>query len=96
MKTYWGSGDIVPRILNLGNRWRSVVSYTLQSLYPQRKSPWYPMNRRLSEPQSCSGNGGESPRAVLGTVVKRKISSPRWESKLRTLIVQSVAQRYTD
>jgi hypothetical protein len=31
------------------------------------------------------------PRAVLDTVVKRKIPSPRRESKPRTPIVQSVA-----
>jgi hypothetical protein len=36
------------------------------------------------------------PRAVLDTVVKRKIPSPRRESNPRTPIVQSVAQRYTD
>jgi hypothetical protein len=32
------------------------------------------------------------PRAVLDTVVKRKIPSPRWESNPRTPIVQPVAQ----
>jgi hypothetical protein len=36
------------------------------------------------------------PRAVLDAVVKRKIPSPHRESNPRTLIVQSVAQRYTD
>jgi hypothetical protein len=36
------------------------------------------------------------PRAVLDTVVKRKIPSFRWESNPRTPIVQPVAQRYTD
>jgi hypothetical protein len=36
------------------------------------------------------------PRAVLDTVVKRKIPSPRRESNPRTPIVQPVAQRYTD
>jgi hypothetical protein len=36
------------------------------------------------------------PRAVLDAVVKRKIPSPRRESKPRTPIVQPVAQRYTD
>jgi hypothetical protein len=36
------------------------------------------------------------PRAVLDTVVKRKISSPRRESSPRTPIVQPVAQHYTD
>jgi hypothetical protein len=34
--------------------------------------------------------------AVLDTVVKRKIPSRRRESDPRTLIVQPVAQRYTD
>jgi len=27
MKAYWGSGDINPRILDLGTRWRWVVSF---------------------------------------------------------------------
>jgi hypothetical protein len=40
--------------------------------------------------------GWVGPRAVLDTVVKRKIPSSRRESKPRTPIVQSVAQRYTD
>jgi hypothetical protein len=62
-----------------------VVSFTVRPLYPQGKNPWYPLDRRL---------GG--PRAVLDAVVKRKIPSPRLESNLRTLIVQPVAQRYTD
>jgi hypothetical protein len=25
----------------------------------QGKDPWYPLNRRLGGPQSCSGHGGE-------------------------------------
>jgi hypothetical protein len=40
--------------------------------------------------------GCVGPRAVLDAVVKRKIPSPRRESKPRTAIVQPVAQRYTD
>jgi hypothetical protein len=28
-------------------------------LYPQRKSPWYPFDRRLGGPQSRSGRCGE-------------------------------------
>jgi hypothetical protein len=35
-------------------------------------------------------------RAVLDTVVKRKIPSPRRESNSRTPIVQPVAQSYTN
>jgi hypothetical protein len=59
MKTYWGNGGIVPRILDLGTRWRWAVSFILRPLYPQGKMPWYPLDRRLGVPQSRSGRGGE-------------------------------------
>jgi hypothetical protein len=59
MKTYRGSGGIAPRILDLSTRWRWVVSFTPLPLYPQGKSPWYPLDRRLSGPESRSGRGGE-------------------------------------
>jgi len=36
-----------------------VVSSTPQPLYPQGKSPYYPVDRRLGGPQSCSGHGGK-------------------------------------
>jgi len=36
-----------------------MVSFMPQPLYPQGKSPWYPLDRRLGEPQSWSGCGGE-------------------------------------
>jgi hypothetical protein len=54
-----GSGGIAPRILNLGTRWRWVVSSTPRHLYPKGKSPWDPLDRRLGGPQSRSGCGGE-------------------------------------
>jgi hypothetical protein len=40
--------------------------------------------------------GWVGPRAVVDTVVKRRIPSPRRESNPRTPIVQPVGQRYTD
>jgi hypothetical protein len=43
MKVYWGSGSIAPRILDLGIRWRWVVSLTLWSPYSQQKSPLVPI-----------------------------------------------------
>jgi hypothetical protein len=46
-KAYWGSGGIAPRILDLGNRWRLVVSFTPRPLYPLGKSNWYSLDRRL-------------------------------------------------
>jgi hypothetical protein len=45
MKTYWGSGGIAPCILDLGTGWRLAVSFTPRPLYPQGKSPWYPLDR---------------------------------------------------
>jgi hypothetical protein len=35
-----------------------VVSFLPRPLYPQGKSPWYPLDRRLGGPQSCSRRGG--------------------------------------
>jgi hypothetical protein len=60
IKMYWGSGSIAPCNLNLGTRWRWVVSFTPRPLYPWGKSPWYPFNCRLGGLQSRSGRGGEN------------------------------------
>jgi hypothetical protein len=82
MKVYWGSGGIAPRILDLGTRWTWVVSLTPRPLYPQGKSPWYPLDGRRGGPQSRSGLGGVE-----------KNSQPL--SGLEPPIMQPVAQRYT-
>jgi len=47
MKTYWGIGGISPRILNLGIRWRWVVSFTPRPIYSRVNSLLYPLDRRL-------------------------------------------------
>jgi hypothetical protein len=65
MKMYWNSGGTAPHILDLGTKWRWVVSFTPRPLYPLGKSAWHPLDRRLCEPQS-----------LLDAVVKRKIPSP--------------------
>jgi hypothetical protein len=36
-----------------------VVSFTTRPLYPQGKSSWYALDRRLGGPQSRSGHSGE-------------------------------------
>jgi hypothetical protein len=59
MKAYWGSVSIDPRILDLGTRWGWAVNLTPQPLYSEGKCPWYPLDRRLSGPQSRSGRDGE-------------------------------------
>jgi hypothetical protein len=51
------SGSVAPRILNLGTRWRWMVSFTLRLLYPQGESRWYPLYRRVGQPQSWSERG---------------------------------------
>jgi hypothetical protein len=55
---------------NSWSRHQMEVSFTPRPLYPQGKSPWYPLDRRLGGSESRSGRG-----------VKRKIPSPRRESK---------------
>jgi len=42
MKTY-GGGGMAPHVLDLRTRWRWVISFSLQPLYPQRKSPPCPL-----------------------------------------------------
>jgi hypothetical protein len=81
MKAYWGSGSIVPRILDLGTRWRWAVSLTDRPLYPQGESQWYPLDKRLGGPQNQCGHAGEE-----------KNSQPRPE--IEPPIIQAVAQRY--
>jgi hypothetical protein len=80
-----GIGSIVSCVLDIRTIWRWVVSFTPGPLYPKGRSPWYPLDRRLSGPQSLSGRGGEE-----------KFPRPRLESNPRTLILQLVSQRYTD
>jgi hypothetical protein len=46
-------------ILDLGTRWKRVVSFTLPPLYPRGKRPPYPLHRRLGGPQSQSRHCGQ-------------------------------------
>jgi hypothetical protein len=54
-----GSEGIAPCILNPGTDWRWVVSFTPWLLYPWRKSPRYPLGRRLGGHQNRPGLCGE-------------------------------------
>jgi hypothetical protein len=53
------SGGITPPILNLGTRWRWVVSFIPFLLQPWGQNTWCPLNGRLSLPQSHSECFGE-------------------------------------
>jgi len=46
------SGGSATNILNLGIKWRSVVSFTPRLLYPWGKSPWFTLGRRVCGLQS--------------------------------------------
>jgi hypothetical protein len=59
MKAYGGVDVQLHSFFDLGTRWRWVVSFTPRPLYPQGKSPSYPLDRSLGGPQSRSGRGGE-------------------------------------
>jgi hypothetical protein len=51
MKAYWEVKVYLHSFFDLGTRWRWVVSFTPRPLYPQGKSPWYPLDRRLGGPR---------------------------------------------
>jgi hypothetical protein len=60
----WESGDIDPLILNLGTRYRWVVSFIPRPLYLKGNFPSYPVFRRLGRSQSRSGNFGEEDKLL--------------------------------
>jgi hypothetical protein len=47
-----GNGCRDPLIIDLDTSWRWVVSLMPRPLYPQGKSPWYTLDRRLGGPQN--------------------------------------------
>jgi hypothetical protein len=48
-----------PHFLDLGSRWRWVVSITSRPLFYRLKNPRYPLDTRLGGPQSRCGRHGE-------------------------------------
>jgi hypothetical protein len=53
-----------------------VVSFRHQLLYPQGKSPWYPLDRRMGGPQSQSGHTGEEKYSQILLAFKPPIIQP--------------------
>jgi hypothetical protein len=64
MKTCWRSGSTAPCILNLGTRWRRVVSFTFLPLYPRDSSGGislgYELDDRSSRVRFPAGTGNFS------------------------------------
>jgi len=73
MKTYWGSGGIIPLILDLGSRWRWVVSFKTQPLYFRGKSLRYLLDRTLGGSQSRPKPGGHTDWAIPARTVAMKL-----------------------
>jgi hypothetical protein len=59
-----GNEGIAPRILNLGTRWRWVVSFKPRPLYPLGMSHRYPLDIRLGGLQNLSGRGGDRKKKI--------------------------------
>jgi len=77
MKAYWGSGGTATITLKLGTTWKWLVTLTPRQLYPRGKSPWYPLNRRLSGPQSQSGRFGGKKNILFLPEFETRIVHPR-------------------
>jgi hypothetical protein len=81
-----GSGGIAPCVLNLEIRWIWVVSFTHLPLYPQGKSPRYPLDRRLS-----------GPKASLNAMEIGQVSAPSGiESRIPRCPAQSLVTILTE
>ena len=66
----WESWDIDPLILNLGTRYRRVVSFISTPLYLKGNIPCYPVFRRQGYSQSWSGNFGEEDKLLALPEIK--------------------------
>jgi hypothetical protein len=95
MKVCWGSGHTAPWILDLGTRWRWVVSFTPRPLYPYGKSPWYPLIRGLGGPQSRSGKGGEEKNSQPLPGLEPPIIQPVAPHRIVTNYLNSYFVKYT-
>jgi hypothetical protein len=52
-------------ILDIGTRCRWMVSFTSLLLFPHRRGPWYPLDRRPCGPRSLSGRYWEEKNLAL-------------------------------
>jgi hypothetical protein len=58
MEAYWGNGGIASLIVTSaldGGEWSALCPGRITP----RESSWYPLDRWMGGPQSCSGHGGE-------------------------------------
>jgi hypothetical protein len=82
MKIHMEEWIYISTILDLCTRWRWLLSFTPRPFYPRGKNDLYPLDRRLTGPESLSGR-----------CEKEKNFVPTGN---RTPVVQPVTRRYTD
>jgi hypothetical protein len=75
LEDIWGSGTVAPPFLTSaldGGEWSASRPCRFT---PGERAPWYPLDRRLVGPQSCSGRCGEKTNLeLLG--IESRLSSP--------------------
>jgi hypothetical protein len=82
-----GRRVIAPLILNLGTRYKSMVSNIARPLYPREKQTRCPLHSRLGGPQSRCGRFGGREKSLLpvGNRTSPRLSSP-WPNHYTVLI----------
>jgi len=90
------SEGIAPRILDLGTRWRWVVSFTPRPLYSQGKSPWYPLGRKLGGPHRWSGRSGEKKNFQVGIFTSGNYAQRRTSIFYNFNLLFQLASPHTD
>jgi hypothetical protein len=90
MKAYWGVKVWLHSFFNLCTRWRWVVSFTPRPLYPQRKSPRYPLD--WIKTNDCLSaiimrGGGKLMTVIYTKIQAMDINSSRCNKLKRVLFV---------
>jgi hypothetical protein len=70
-----------------------VVSFTPRPLYPQGKSPWYPLDRRLGGSQSRSGRGGEEKNSQPPPGVNTSVNWNLSKTEINRVLSDSVISK---
>jgi hypothetical protein len=77
-------------ILDHSTRWMWMVSFMPHMLYLWERSPWYPLARRLGEPQSQSGCHGYRENSLASTKSQTQLPSPH------PIAIMTVLSRLSD
>jgi hypothetical protein len=82
--------------LDLGTRWRRMVTFTHMPLYPPGKCPRYPLDRSLGGPQNRFGRCGEKKNILhcresnLGRSARRYTDLMTTEKLIRKDVEESI------